>query len=295
MNFADRLIAAIKNKKSVACVGLDPHWDQIPAFLKEGRTPGEAILAFNKGIIDAISDLVPIVKPQLAFYEKFGMDGLGAFWETIKYAKEKGLLVLADGKRDDIGSTAVAYAQAYLDTKGEFGQYIDALTVNAYLGSDGVKPFVDLCREHDKGIFVLVKTSNPSSGELQDLRLADGMTVKEKMASLVARWGQDLEGKEGYSAIGAVVGATYPEDFEKLRAQMPQQIFLIPGYGAQGGTAADLKTCFDEQGLGAIVNSSRGIIFAYTKDSKYSEEDFAEAAREAVLKMNGELAANYKF
>lgn len=288
MNFADRLVQAIKEKGSPICVGLDPHFELLPEAFKKQK-PFEAIWNFNRAILDAISSLVPIVKPQLAFYERWGVEGMRAFWETIKYAKELGLLVLVDGKRNDIGSTAQAYAEAYLSSEaGGFGAYVDALTVNAYLGSDGIRPFVEICKKEDKGIFVLVKTSNPSSGELQDLELKSGEKLKEKLAKDLALWGQELTGKSGYSSLGAVVGATYPEDLQSLRKLMPQQILLIPGFGAQGATAQDLKTCFDQKGGGAIVNSSRGITFAY-REKEYADLSFTEAAKRAVLAMQKEL------
>jgi len=291
MNFADTLNGAIQRKGTPICVGLDPHWGQIPSFLKkETSSPGEAIFLFNKGIIDAISEFVPIVKPQLAFYEKFGIDGIKAFSETIKYAKEKGLLVLADGKRNDIGSTATAYAEAYLSNACEdFGRNIDALTVNGYLGSDGIRPFLEVCKNEGKGIFVLLRTSNSSAGELQDIELKEGGKMLDQIASLISVWGTDLVDESGYSSVGAVVGATYPEEAALLRKKLPNTIFLVPGYGAQGGGADDVKPCFNKDGLGAIVNSSRGIIFAYQKDEKYAEKDFAAAAREATLKMKEEL------
>ena len=288
MNFADRLAKAIKDKGSPICVGLDPHFELLPEEFKKQK-PFEAIWNFNRAILDVISPLVPIVKPQLAFYERWGVDGIRAFEATIKYAKELRLLVLVDGKRNDIGSTAQAYAEAYLSSKaGGFGAYIDALTVNAYLGSDGIKPFLEICKKEDKGIFVLVKTSNPSSGELQDLEMKNGGTVKEQLARNLALWGNDLVGKSGYSSLGAVVGATYPEDLQNLRKLMPKQFILIPGFGAQGATAKDLQACFDQEGGGAIVNSSRGITFAY-REKEYAGMNFAEAAQRAVEKMREEL------
>jgi orotidine-5'-phosphate decarboxylase len=313
-NFADRLTEAIKAKNSVICVGLDPRLDQIPAFIidkmvkEHGQTfsaAANAFLEFNKGIIDAVADLVPVVKPQAAFYEQYGFQGMWAFEETCKYAREKGLLVIADGKRNDIGSTAEAYAKAFLGDVPLFGKDtpamdVDSLTVNAYLGLDGVRPFAKVCEAKGKGIFVLVKTSNPSSGDLQDRVTADeGMPVSELMAHFVDSWGSDLVGECGYSAIGAVVGATYPVELEKLRTLMPQAYLLVPGYGAQGGGAEDVKAAFDENGLGAVVNSSRGIIFAYEKEGSGEAgsgagatkkgENYAEAAREAVIRMNEDL------
>lgn len=306
MNFADRLIEAIKAKGNPICVGLDPRLDQIPAQIIEKANEGEkntkeaaaeAFLEFNKGIIDAIADLVPCVKPQIAFYEQYGWAGFKAFEETCKYAREKGLLVIADAKRNDIGSTAKGYAGAFLGKVPLFGAEVpgldaDALTVNAYLGWDGVKPFVEACRENDKGIFVLVKTSNPSSGDLQDRVLVqegEEMKAYELMAHYVDSWGADEVGESGYSPIGAVVGATYPEQAGVLRKMMPHAIFLVPGYGAQGGGAEDVKPCFNSDGLGAVVNSSRGIIFAYEGDDRFGPENYADAAREAVEAMKSSL------
>ena len=241
---------------------------------------------------------MPAVKPQIAFYEQYGFAGMWAFEETCKYAQEKGLLVIADAKRNDIGSTAAGYAGAMLSEVELFGAKVpgldaDALTVNAYLGWDGIKPFVEACSEHDKGIFILVKTSNPSSGDLQDCELTGKdekkMKAYELMAHYVDSWGADLVGERGYSSVGAVVGATYPEQAAVLRKMMPKAIFLVPGYGAQGGGAADVKPCFNEDSLGAVVNSSRGIIFAYEKDDKFGPENYADAARAAAVVMQKDL------
>lgn len=303
-NFADRLIEKIREKKSVVCVGLDPRLNQIPQFIRDKalsensknklKAAAEAIIEFNKGIIDEIHDLVPIVKPQIAFYELFGEEGVRAFRETIRYAKEKGLLVIADVKRNDIGSTAKAYADAHFgevdvfDDK-EFIFDADAITVTPYLGWDGIKPFVDVCKKHGRGIFILVKTSNPSSGDLQDLCMKDGNTVYEIIGNFVDSWGADEIGKEGYSSIGAVVGATYPGQAKQLRKIMPNTFFLVPGYGAQGGGADDVKPCFNKDGLGAVVNSSRGITFAYEKLDEFSEKEYAQAARKAAQAMNEDL------
>ncbi|MBT4384754.1 orotidine-5'-phosphate decarboxylase [Candidatus Peregrinibacteria bacterium] len=302
MNFADRLIAAIKAKNSVVCVGLDPRLNQIPACIidkavaehdRTRKAAAVAFLEFNKGIIDTVKDLCPIVKPQIAFYEQYGSDGYWAYEETCKYAQEAGLLVLADAKRNDIGSTAAAYAGAFLgdvDMFGgeEVGMDVDALTINSYLGLDGVKPFMDACDSHGKGIFTLVKTSNPSSGDIQDrVTVDENISVAELMAHFVDSWGSDLIGESGYSSVGAVVGATYPAEAAKLRKLMPTAIFLVPGYGAQGGGAEDVKPCFNEDGQGAIVNSSRGIIFAYEKvEGPADGSHYAEAAANAVKEMN---------
>lgn len=302
MHFADKLTKAIKDKNSVICVGLDPRLDQIPGFIvdkmkkEHGMTfkaAAEAFLEFNKGIIDAVADLVPVVKPQIAFYEQYGFEGMRAFEETCTYAASKGLIVLADGKRNDIGSTAQAYANAFLGEVELFGKKVsamnvDALTVNAYLGLDGVRPFVKVCAEKEKGIFVLVKTSNPSSGDLQDRVTKDEeMPIHELMAHFVDSWGDDFIGESGYGFVGAVVGATYPAELKKLRDLMPNSYLLVPGYGVQGGGAEDVKDAFDENGLGAVVNSSRGIIFAYEKAG--SPAGYAEAARDAVIAMNEDL------
>jgi len=302
-HFADRLNAAIKAKKSVVCVGLDPRLEQIPEFIKKQaqarfKNPftvaAEAIMEFNKGIIDAVADLVPVVKPQIAFYEQYGHEGVRAFEETLAYARWKGVLTIADVKRGDIGSTAEAYARAFLGKVDVFGKEVtsfdaDAVTIAPYLGWDGIKPFVTQALKYGKGLFVLVKTSNSSSGDLQDLEMKDSRSVYEIMGHYVDSWGADEMGESGYSLVGAVVGATYPEQAKKLRAVMPKTIFLVPGYGAQGGTAKDVKPCFNADGTGAIVNSSRGIIFAWENSDRFTEKDYAEAARDAVVRMQKEL------
>ncbi|GAB6138496.1 orotidine-5'-phosphate decarboxylase [Halanaerobaculum tunisiense] len=289
MNFADQLIDEVLAKQSHVCVGLDPRLNRIPAEIKEkavkqyGKTPeavAEAFLDFNQGIIDAVKDHVPVVKPQMAFYEQYGYQGVKAFEETVAYAKEQGLLVITDAKRNDIGSTAKAYATGYLEGP------TDSLTVTPYLGADGIKPFLDYCHQ-DKGIFILVKTSNPSAAELQDLKVEEGELVYEKLAQLVVEWSKGTIGNQGYSAVGAVVGATYPQEAKNLRQLMKQNYFLVPGYGAQGGGAKDVLPCFNEDGLGAIVNSSRGINFAYQNDD-YSA-DYQQAAKEAVIKMKEDI------
>ena len=258
---------------------------------------GRAIWLFNKAIVDAVWDLIPAVKPQIAMYEQFGIPGLIAFQKTVDYCRGKGLVVIGDIKRGDIGSTSAAYAAAHLGevqvgdkTYAPFAE--DFATVNPYLGSDGVKPFLSVCEAHSKGIFVLVKTSNPSSGEFQD-RLIDGRPLYEHVAEKVVEWGQDLVGEEGYSAVGAVVGATYPEMGKVLRSIMKRNMILVPGYGAQGGKGKDLVPFFNEDdGLGAIVNSSRGIIAAYRQEAyaEYGEEHFAEASRAAVIAMQKDIA-----
>lgn len=268
-NAADSLIKAIKEKNNPTVVGLDPYLDQIPQFLKDKHANNsfeaarDVIINFNKAIIDAIYDIVPAVKPQIAFYEKYGSNGIIAFEETIKYAKNKGLFVITDGKRNDIGSTAQAYAEAHLgkvdlvDGSKKSSFDADYLTVNAYLGSDGIKPFIDVCKTYDKGVFALVKTSNPSASEFQDKQIKGGKELYIEIAKYINKIGKEVMGESGYSSIGAVVGATYPAQAKKLRKIMPKTIFLVPGYGAQGGKADDVMHCFNEDGLGAIVNSSR--------------------------------------
>jgi len=303
MHFADRLNKQIKEKSSAVCVGLDPRLNQIPSFIrdkhfKNNKDPfvaaAESIIEFNKGIIDAVYDLVPIVKPQIAFYELYGVEGMRAFAETLDYARGKGLLTLADIKRGDIGSTAAAYAKAFLGKVDLNGNKLsvfdaDAVTVAPYLGVDGIKPFVDEAVKNEKGIFILVKTSNPSSSDLQDLKMDDGSSVYEIMAHYVDSWGADELGDGGYSFVGAVTGATYPAQIKVLRKIMPNSIFLVPGYGAQGGGADDVVSAFNSDGLGAIVNSSRGIIFAWERSDVYTEKDYADAARAAVDDMNRDI------
>jgi len=307
-NFADKLIEAIKKKGTPICVGLDPNFEKIPKFIKEKafqqseKSPMacavDAILEFNKGIIDAVADIVPVVKPQIAYYEIFGHDGIWCYEETLKYAKHRGLLTIADAKRNDIGSTAQAYAQAFLGEicfgEGEAeiivpGFDADAVTVNPYLGWDGIKPFVEEARKYDKGIFVLVKTSNPSSLDLQDLQMKDGSYVYEIMGGFADSWGATEIGESGYSLVGAVVGATHPTQAKRLRMLMPNTIFLVPGYGAQGGSAEDVRACFDKDGFGAIVNNSRGINYAFEKMPEFGENGYAEAARKATLMMKEDL------
>ena len=294
------LMQKIKEKENPSVVGLDPILDYIPDFIKErcfnemGKTPEGACLAiteFNMGLIDALCDVVPAVKPQIAFYEAFGWCGMRAFDETVKYAAKKGLYVIADAKRGDIGSTATAYAKAFLgqcDIDGsKYNAFnADAVTVNAYLGSDGVVPFVKEC-EKGRMIFVLVKTSNPSSGELQDIE-ADGIAVYRRMAGLVSEWGKGLKRENGYSEVGAVIGATYPRQLAELREYMDGVFFLVPGYGAQGGSAKDVSGAFDKRGEGAVINSSRGIMCAY-KNGSFDGRDYAKAARIEALRMKDEL------
>lgn len=298
-----QLMEKIARTKAPICVGLDPMLSYIPeqitkkAFEEHGETlagAAQAVWEFNKEIIDATCDLIPSVKPQIAMYEQFGLEGLAVYKRTVDYCQEKGLVVIGDAKRGDIGSTSAAYAaghigQVKVGSKVYSGFHTDFLTVNPYLGTDGVKPFVDVCKEQDKGLFVLVKTSNPSSGEFQD-RLIDGRPLYELVAEKVVEWGADCMDGD-YSNVGAVVGATYPEMSKKLRKLMPHTFFLVPGYGAQGGTAEDLKYCFNDDGFGAVVNSSRGIIAAYKKEAyaKFGPEHFGEASRQAVLDMIADI------
>ena len=306
-NFADRLLDAIEKKQNPSVVGLDPRLKQIPSFIRDeqvskfGKTfeaAASSIFEFNKKIIDAVKGIVPAVKPQMAFYENYGSEGVRAFQKTVEYAKKNGLLVIEDAKRSDIGSTAQAYADGHLGRVSLFGEEapshdVDCITVNAFLGIDGVQPFIDAAKKYGKGIFVLAKTSNPSSGEIQDLKSGE-KTIYEIMAGLVNKWGQGTEGSKGYSPIGAVVGATYPEQAVILRKLMPKSIFLVPGYGAQGGGASDTVPCFNKDGFGAIVNSSRGIIFAYEKSEKHKEDQFEFAAAEAASAMKEDLTKALK-
>ena len=304
----DRLIEAIVEKQNPTVAGLDPKLDYIPAYIREasyekyGKTlegAADALLTFNKGLIDALYDNVPAVKPQYAYYEMYGWPGVKALHDTIAYAKEKGLFVITDGKRNDIGATMTAYAAAHLGQVPVEGELVspfgaDALTVNGYLGSDGITPLLTVCREQDTGIFVLVKTSNPSSGELQDRLLDDGKTLYAAMGDRCEQWGGQLPGKYGYSGVGAVVGATYPAQLQEMRKAAPHTFFLVPGYGAQGGAADDVAPGFDEKGLGAIVNSSRGIMCAWQKAGQKTGQDgknYGQAAREEAIRMRDAIVA----
>ena len=299
----NQLVKKIKEMEAPIVVGLDPMWNYIPQHIQKkavdemGETleaAAEAVWQYNKGIVDAICDIVPAVKPQIAMYEQFGIPGLAAFKKTVDYCKQKGLIVIGDVKRGDIGSTSAAYATGHIgkvqigNTKiAPFDE--DFITVNPYLGTDGIKPFVDVCKEEKKGLFILVKTSNPSSGEFQD-QLIDGRPLYELVGEKVAAWGADCMGDE-YSYIGAVVGATYPEMGKALRKIMPKTYILVPGYGAQGGKGKDLVHFFNEDGLGAIVNSSRGIIAAYKQEqyAKFGAENFGDASRAAVETMIADI------
>jgi orotidine-5'-phosphate decarboxylase len=302
----NKLVENIKRTGAPIVVGLDPMLKYVPghiqkkAFAEYGETlkgAAEAVWLYNKEIVDAVYDLIPAVKPQIAMYEQFGIEGLITFHKTVAYCKEKGLVVIGDIKRGDIGSTSEAYAVGHLGKvqvggSAYYGFNEDFVTVNPYLGSDGVKPFIKVCQEEKKGIFVLVKTSNPSSGEFQDRVLQpENRPLYEIVGEKVAQWSAECMG-DSYSYIGAVVGATYPEQGRILRKIMPKSFILVPGYGAQGGKGADLVHFFNEDGLGAIVNSSRGIIAAYQQEkyAKYGEEHFAEASRAAVLDMKEDIA-----
>ena len=301
----EKLVERIKKLEAPIVVGLDPTLNFVPGFLldkainEKGETleaAADAIFEFNKKVVDAVYDLIPAVKPQIAMYEQFGIPGLMAYKQTVDYCHEKGLLVIGDAKRGDIGSTSTAYAIGHLG-KVKIGSTeiapidTDFLTINPYMGSDSVVPFVEECKKNDKGLFILVKTSNPSSGEFQDQKVGK-KAVYELVGKKVDEWGAELV-KNGYSDVGAVVGATYPEMGEVLREIMPKAYILVPGYGAQGGTAAELRPFFNKDGLGAIVNSSRGIIAAYKQDkyAEYGAEGFAEAARAAVIDMKNDIAS----
>ena len=291
----DKLIDGIIATQNPTCVGLDTLFDYLPDDMKAGAKTfedvAERVLEFNKKLVDNIADIVPSVKVQIAYYEMYGAAGMKAYYETLKYAKEKGLYVIADAKRNDIGSTASCYAKAFLgDTQVNENALqafpADYVTVNGYLGSDGIIPFVEECEKNDKGIFVLVKTSNPSGAEIQNVILENGVPMYEYVGGLVEKWGESTVGKYGYSAVGAVVGATHPAEAARLREVLPHTFFLIPGYGAQGGTAEMLKSCFKENGLGGVVNNSRGILCAYKKNGG----TYYGAAREACIAMQKDLA-----
>lgn len=296
-----RLIEKIAQMQNPSVVGLDSLLDYIPQHIKDEKfatygdtfdAAAQSILEYNKAIIDQICDIVPAVKPQAAYYEMYSWQGMWALCETVKYAQEKGMIVIMDGKRNDIGSTMQAYAKAHLGTSTVNGKELsafgsDMLTVNGYLGSDGVNPLLPICDEQDKGIFVLVKTSNPSSGELQDQKIGD-KSIYETMGAMCEQWGSQTENNYGYSRVGAVVGATYPEQLAEMRQKMPHTFFLVPGYGAQGGGANDVAGAFNKNGLGAIVNSSRAILTAWKKAGT-DGKDFAEQARKAALAMKEDI------
>ncbi len=297
----DRLVKGIKEKKSPIVVGLDPRFNQIPDAIKEkylntyGKTfkaVSEAIFEFNMGIIDQVADIVPAVKPQVAFYEQYGLEGMEAYKKTCEYAMEKGLVVIADVKRGDIGSTSKAYSTAHLGLTDVLDEKhaafpSDMATINPYLGDDCMKEFIEDIKTNDKGMFILVKTSNPSSAQLQNLE-TDGKKIYEVVAGMVQDWCEQTLGECGYSPVGAVVGATYPEEAGQIRELMPNAYILVPGYGAQGASGKDITNNFNADGLGAIVNSSRGIIFAYQKEA-YAGMQYDEAARAAVLDMQEDI------
>lgn len=305
MSFADRICTAIMNKKSHAVVGLDPVIQRIPkAILQEAenkygkndRGAAFAFLEFNKLIIDAISEDVAIVKPQLAYYEVYGAAGIDAFWNTVEYAQQKGLLVIADAKRGDIDSTASAYAASFfgdLEDEWQSTKKVDSLTINPYLGSDSLEPFIQQAIEKQTGLFILVKTSNPSSGELQDLATENG-SIAENVANLVHTYAQKDIGTYGYSSIGAVVGATYPESQSIYRKMMPQSLFLVPGYGTQGGKGKDITNAFNEDGFGALISASRSIIFAYEKANAQTTEEVKQATLAALKEMNEDINSALK-
>ena len=297
----DRLIEKIIETQNPTVVGLDPKLEYIPEYIKEKcaakhgaglKAAAAALYKFNKGIIDAVCDIVPAVKPQAAYYEMYGYYGVKALYKTIKYAQSKGMYVIVDGKRNDIGATMDAYSAAYLGSTEVYGERIapfgaDALTVNGYLGTDGIEPAL----KTGGSIFVLVKTSNKSSGELQDRRLCDGKTIYDTMGDMCEKWGSELIGEYGYSSVGAVVGATYPEQLSELRKRLPHTMFLVPGYGAQGGGAQGIAGAFDENGLGAIVNSSRAVMCAYKNEENCPEQDFAKAARREAVRMREDITS----
>lgn len=293
----DKLIEKIIEKQNVSVVGLDTSLEYLPEKMRTSArnfdTAADAIFQFNKGVIDAVYDLVPALKIQIAYYEMYSHQGLNAFIKSAQYARDKGLIVISDIKRNDIGATASCYSKAFLGktqiNNENFNAFeSDFVTLNAYLGIDGIQPFIEDMKAYDKGGFILVKTSNKSSAQLQNLKLKSGEFIYEYMGKLVSEWGRESIGKYGYSALGAVVGATHKLEAEKLREQMKTSFFLVPGYGAQGGAADDLAVCFDERGLGAAVNSSRGILCAY-KNEKYKGQAYDEAARNAVIDMKNDI------
>lgn len=310
MKKIDELIRRIIERKSPVVVGLDPVLERIPScykdkysnFSNEFRAVGEILFEYNKDIIDTISGLVPAVKPQIAFYEAYGIEGLIAFERTVQYAKIKDLSVIEDGKRNDISSTAMAYAKGHLGTTNLLKNSkkvfdVDFLTVTPYLGRDGIVPFFDMCREYDKGIFVLVKTSNPSGFEVQNARMDNGEYVYEAIATYVHKLGEQLIGQNGYSSLGAVVGATFPSEASKIRTIMKNNFFLVPGYGTQGGKAKSVVPCFNSDGLGALVNSSRGILYSYQNKENstlISRKTYLEIISEEVNKINDDIVSELR-
>lgn len=306
-NIIDVLIEKIKETGNPTVIGVDTRYELVPEcvrnkYSKDINGMCQAMLEYSKALIDATYDIIPAVKLQSAYFEMYGVEGIKLYKDMIDYCKSKGMVVMADVKRGDIGSTSAGYSKAYLGkniiNEKEEGIFdVDFATVNPYMGTDCVKPFVDDCQKYNKGIFVLVKTSNKSSGELQDLKTEDGEEIYKKVAKLVNKWGEELIGEYGYSAVSSVVGATYPKQLKELRELMPHSYFLIPGYGAQGGKAEDIALGFDENGLGGIVNATRSLMCAYKSDlwkDKYREEEYAQATRAEAIRMRDELRAALK-
>ncbi len=288
----DKLIEKILEMKNPTVVGLDPKIEYIPQHIVDkNETVPDMFLEFNKAIIDEIYDIVPAIKPQIAMYEQYGIDGMKCYKETVEYAKQKGMVVIGDIKRGDIASTAKSYSLGHLG-EGDFAT--DFITVNPYMGYDAISPFEEEVEKYERGLFLLVRTSNPMSYEIQNLKLEDGTLVYEQVAKLTERWGQKFTGKYGYSSIGAVIGGTHKDEILHIRKLIPNTFFLVPGYGAQGGRAEDIAKCFDEKGLGAIVNSSRGIMLAYKNEkySKFGEKDFAKASRQSAIDMREDITSH---
>lgn len=291
----DKLIEETKRKKCPCVVGIDPEWSKIPNCYKlDGAPDPEVIFGWAKDVIDSVADIVPAIKPQMAFYEVYGADGVRVFEQIVAFAHERGLVVIDDSKRNDIGNTAKAYAFAHLSGKGPIKA--DFLTVSPFLGSDSIQPFIDTAREEGKGLFVLVKTSNPSSVEISEARNEYGEKISDWLADYLNTVGEDLKGENGYSLIGAVVGATFPEEAKNLRKRMKNNYFLVPGFGAQGGNARDIVPCFNEDGLGAIVNSSRGILYHHLQAEEYdgSREMYLAIVKQQAGKMQQEVYAALK-
>ena len=306
-NAMDVLIEKIKECDNSTVIGVDTRYDMVPECVRKKYSTDlkgmcSAMLEYSKALIDATYDIIPAVKLQSAYFEMYGVEGIKLYKEMIDYCKEKGMVVMADVKRGDIGSTSAGYSRAYLgknmiDEKEQAIFDVDFATVNPYMGSDCVMPFVEDCKKYDKGIFVLVKTSNKSSGEIQDVKAEDGEEIYKKVAKLVNTWGRELIGENGYSSVSSVVGATYPKQLQELRELMPHSYFLIPGYGAQGGKAEDIALGFDENGLGGIVNATRSLMCAYKSDlwkDKFAEEDYAKATRAEAIRMRDELNSAIK-
>jgi len=295
--FSDRLIESITNKNNPSILGLDPRPELIPDCIKSGlgdtsQGMGAAVFRFNRALIDSVEDIIPAVKLQIAFYEALGIEGLKAYQETIKYARSRDILVIGDIKRGDISSTAAAYKHAHLD--GPFA--CDAVTLNPFLGYDAVMPFIKACEEQDKGVFILVKTSNPSSGDLQNM-VVNGEYLYQHLGRMITEWGRNAVGDSGYSSVGAVVGATYPKEMAVLRGIMPKALFLVPGYGAQGGGGAEVAGAFNRDGLGAVINSSRAIMGAYLKTNKGPDvtlEEFRQAAYDEAIRMKEDITSALK-